>query len=252
MEGFIFVIAILSILLLISFHIYYPKIKGKIGEQKVAIILATLDKNIYHIYNNVLLSATNGKTSQIDHVIISKYGVFVIETKNYKGWIFGNKTSQYWTQSIWGNKYKLYNPIIQNKSHITALKRHLPMYDENQYHSIIAFSSSATLKNVTNYSCDVIYIGQVKALIKLLSDVELFTAEQVENLCNALELVNMQSKENQKMHNSTLLAHKWIQQSKVENRICPQCGGRLVLRQGRYGEFYGCSNFPKCKFTHQN
>ena len=37
----------------------------------------------------------------------------------------------------------------------------------------------------------------------------------------------------------------------LEGEFCPECGGQLLLRKGRYGEFIACSNFPKCKYTRQ-
>lgn len=78
-----------------------PTIKGKIGEKSVAAALSFLPKNEYIILNDVMLN--NGQHStQIDHIVISIHGIFVIETKKYKGWILGNINKDYWTQNIWG------------------------------------------------------------------------------------------------------------------------------------------------------
>src|SRR5450631_2320313 len=71
-------------------EIFMPKIKGAIGEKSVAFFLSGLDKTKYKLINNIMLQVGN-KTTQIDHVIVSNYGIFVIETKNYKGWIVGNE-----------------------------------------------------------------------------------------------------------------------------------------------------------------
>jgi hypothetical protein len=68
-------------------EIFMPKIKGAIGEKSVAFLLSGLDKRKYKLINNIMLSVGN-KTTQIDHIIVSNYGIFVIETKNYKGWMF--------------------------------------------------------------------------------------------------------------------------------------------------------------------
>lgn len=96
------------------------KIKGKLGEKKVTSILNGLSDE-YTIFNNVYLNE-NGRDNQIDHVVLSPYGIFVIETKNYKGWIYGGENAQYWTQNIYGRKYQLYNPILQNNAHVIALR----------------------------------------------------------------------------------------------------------------------------------
>ena len=71
-----------------------PWFKGVIGEFIVNVSAKLmLDKNEYHLIKNVTLPTEDG-TTQIDHIIASVYGVFVVETKNMKGWIFGAKISR--------------------------------------------------------------------------------------------------------------------------------------------------------------
>lgn len=89
--------------------------------------------------------------SQIDHVVISKYELFVIETKNYKGWIFGSENAYEWTQVIFSNKYKLYNPLKQNLGHIKALQSNLVDYPNLNYFPIVVFTGSARLKVNSSY-----------------------------------------------------------------------------------------------------
>lgn len=103
-----------------------PEIRGHVGEKKVSAFLSTLPSCEYKIFNDILLATESG-TTQIDHIVVSRFGIFVIETKNYRGWITGNENGR--------------------------------------------------------------------------------------------------------------------------AGICPQCGGNLVLRNGKYGSFYGCSHYPTCKFT---
>ena len=112
---------IIAFLLLLGFICHHPKIKGKIGEIYVTIFLKRLPENKYRVINDLLL-AKNGHSTQIDHVIVSIYGIFVVETKFYKGWIFGGENSEYWTQNIYGRKYKLLNPIYQNQGHIRGFE----------------------------------------------------------------------------------------------------------------------------------
>ena len=85
-------------------------------EQSVVSILArNLNSNKYYLFNNVILPCSNTKTTQIDHVVVSEYGIFVIESKDYGGWIFGNRDRSKWTQSMkTGNKYQFQNPLHQN------------------------------------------------------------------------------------------------------------------------------------------
>lgn len=99
------VVLIIFFLLIILSNFYKSKIKGIIGEKTVSSILNLLDKSEYKIINDVVLKAGN-TTTQIDHLVISNFGIFVIETKNYKGWILGYENSEYWTQVIFKRKEK--------------------------------------------------------------------------------------------------------------------------------------------------
>jgi uncharacterized protein YggT (Ycf19 family) len=92
--------------------VFMPKIKGYFGEKSVEFFLSGLYESKYKVVNNIILQVGD-KTSQIDHVIVSNYGIFVIETKNYKEWIIGNEYDDYWKQVIYKWKEKLRNPIKQ-------------------------------------------------------------------------------------------------------------------------------------------
>lgn len=107
MQTILLLILLASILL---FGLFQNQISGVIGEQKVATILSLLNNANYKVINNFVLNI-NGRTSQIDHLVISDFGIFVIETKNYKGWIMGSEHAEYWTQVLYKRKEKLYNPI---------------------------------------------------------------------------------------------------------------------------------------------
>lgn len=105
-----------------------------------------LDEAIYHRINNVTLPKNDGMTTQIDHIIVSQYDIFVIETKNYKGWIFGSEKQERWTQvTKGGKKFQFYNPIRQNDGHIKALSNLLRL-DLSYFHGIIWFGPDSELK----------------------------------------------------------------------------------------------------------
>ena len=110
-------IAVLTLILLIVRRPIIAFFRGKKGELSVRMWLKLLSSDQYKIINDLLISS-HGHTSQIDHVVVSEYGIFVIETKNYQGWIYGGNYSEYWTQNIFGHKYELRNPILQNQGHI--------------------------------------------------------------------------------------------------------------------------------------
>jgi restriction system protein len=98
-----------------------PWFKGWIGELQVNLITKfSLNKDIYHLIKNVTIPVDGG-TTQIDHVIISRFGVFVVETKNLKGWIFGKERDAYWTQKLYRHPEKFQNSLRQNYRHTKAL-----------------------------------------------------------------------------------------------------------------------------------
>ncbi len=119
------------------------------GEQEIAHVLAEgLSYKDYFIFNNLTIPSDHNGSSQIDHLVVSKFGIFVIENKDYKGWIFGNKDQDNWTQSLPGgrNKFQFQNPIRQNWSHIMSLKLLLHSIPENAFQSIVVFTDSCEFK----------------------------------------------------------------------------------------------------------
>jgi restriction system protein len=88
-----------------------------------------------HLLNNVTLSVPDG-TTQIDHVLVSRRGVFVIETKHYKGWIFASATSPQWTQVLYRKKFKFQNPLHQNLKHVKAVQALLDFLRPPGVHSL--------------------------------------------------------------------------------------------------------------------
>lgn len=145
------------------FRLIMNRVKGKVGEKVVARMLGRLPGDKYIVLDDVTVPTPRG-SNQIDHLILSVFGLFVLETKNYTGWIYGNENSEYWTQNIYGNKNQLYNPIFQNAGHVRALKRVLKDFEPLPYISIVAFSEKADLK-VNAKQSHVIYWGQISDVI---------------------------------------------------------------------------------------
>lgn len=157
----------------------FATIKGAIGEWAVNGILKKLDSTEYHLYHDLYIPKEDGTTSQVDHIVISRFGIFVIETKHYTGWIFGNERQRYWTQVIYKRKVKFLNPIWQNKGHIQAVKNYLSTEEDRYFLSIIAFSGNLTLKFEDNFKdAQVIQFHQLTNVIRekrnfVMSDSEL-------------------------------------------------------------------------------
>lgn len=96
----------------------------------------------YHLMNHVTLQMSDG-TTQVDHILISKFGVFVIETKYYKGWIFANANQANWTQVLFKWKFKFQNPIFQNMRHVRAVQDLLDFLPQDTIKSVVVFTGEA-------------------------------------------------------------------------------------------------------------
>lgn len=216
---------------------------GEIGENKIAQILSSLPKE-YQVFNDIYLS-NNDMTTQIDHIVVSIYGIFVIETKNYKGQIYGNINSEHWTENFYGKTYKFYNPIKQNNSHIKVLQRLLRIPFDT-FTSIIVFSNNATLE--CNNLENVIYSLELKEFIQEFKK-PIFNVLDVKKISDKLLQYNIDNEDIKEVHIKNVQQKIFEKEVLLSKKICPKCGGKLVERKGRYGTFWGCSNYPRCKFT---
>jgi hypothetical protein len=221
--------------------------KGSVGESRVARRLGRLNRDEHKVFNDIIIKSNN-KSCQIDHVVVSIYGIYVIETKHYKGWIHGHENSEYWTQTFYRSKTKFNNPIRQNKGHIYALKGVLSEFLGIQYHPIIVFSGSATLKNVYTET-PVIYVHQLIRTLKEKRNNPHISTKQVEYIANKLKTVMANDGTARKHHARQVRAQVSIRKKKEKALICPRCDHALLLRRGQYGKFYGCANFPVCTYS---
>ena len=134
------------VLLRIAWMMVRPRVRGAFGETLLAAVLRRkLDVSLYHVLNDIYLPIDDGSTTQIDHVVVSPFGVFVIETKTYKGWIFGNPRDAQWTQVLHRRKSRFQNPLRQNYLHVQRLVG-LTGLLADVMHSVVAFSGEATFK----------------------------------------------------------------------------------------------------------
>ena len=219
-------------------------IRGWCGEKTTQFGLwLRLDGNTYKRFHNVIAQSHNGST-QIDHVIISPFGIFVVETKNYSGLIYGSANNKFWTQVLPGEKNKFQNPLHQNYKHTKTLSEQLCI-DHGKIRSIVYFVGSAELK--TSLPPNVLTSGSALAKYVRQFNEIVFTNTELERLVNMLtDIQNTQISSRE--HRSDL------KRRYDSNNICPKCGGDLVIRTTKHGpkvgnNFLGCSNFPKCKYT---
>ena len=131
--------------LVVVLKFFAPQIKGWVGEHAVERVLeGALDPSLYLRLSNVMLPVPGG-TTQIDHVVVSRFGVFVIETKNYNGWIFGGPNDAQWTKTVYREKYRFQNPLHQNAGHVRVLAE-LTGLPREFFKSIVVFLRRAEFK----------------------------------------------------------------------------------------------------------
>lgn len=106
----------------------------------------------YHLMNHITLDLPDG-TTQIDHILVSRFGIFVIETKDYGGWVFANFRHTSWTQVIFRRKYKFQNPIHQNLRHVEAVRNLLDFLPAESIKSVVVFTGEAEFKTRVPPGC---------------------------------------------------------------------------------------------------
>lgn len=217
--------------------------RGWLGERVTALgMWLWLRRSAYHRFHNIIVPAKNG-TTQIDHLVVSAFGVFVVETKNMKGWIFGSEDQSKWTQSLYGKNYSFQNPLHQNFRHIRCLANHLGL-DESLLHSVVVFVGECAFK--TPMPPNVIRSG-LSSWIRGRKEI-LLSDEEIQRVCNNLRLLRMD-------HNLTHSAHlKSLRERHGSTTTCPKCGSSLLAKTARRGvnagsTFLRCSSYPRCRFT---
>lgn len=99
----------------------------------------------YHLLNHVTLRMSDG-TTQIDHILVSRFGVFVVETKSYKGWLFASAGQRFWTQVLFRAKFRFQNPLLQNHRHVVAVRQLLDFLPAESVRSVVVFTGDAEFK----------------------------------------------------------------------------------------------------------
>ena len=166
-----------------------PWFKGWSGELVVNLTLKLfLDKNIYHMLRDVTLPTTDG-TTQIDHIIVSRFGLFVIETKNMAGAIYGSERDKQWTQAFGPKiKHNFMNPLHQNYKHTAVLAELLDL-PTDKLKSIVMFVGDAKLKS-KNKPENVLTTGLIR-YIKSHKQ-EIMTREQAASILESIQAIRLE------------------------------------------------------------
>ena len=248
---------------------------GKYGEKlternlKLINILGCKGK----VLKNIYIPKGNGETTEIDLIYITPKGLFVIESKNYSGWIFGDINSQYWTSCLPnGDKNRFYSPVRQNAAHIKWLTEHMAGYTTANIpmFSLIVFSERCELKKVPDDTSDLIICKRNELFLKIRKlwnglpdiltehDIEI-THHLLVGLTDVSEaekqahIDNIRKKTEKSDPLPSIVGNAAAKAAPDETMTCPKCGSPLVLRTAKKGtntgkQFYGCSGFPKCRY----
>jgi len=221
-------------------------LKGASGEAQGSLGLFLFLPAEYVVINNVTLPTPRG-TTQIDHVVVSQYGIHVIESKNVKGSIYGAPEQEKWTVFLGKKKYPMHNPLLQNRAHIKALAAALRL-PESTFHSIVFFWSERC-RFKTEMPENVMTEGLCTYIRS--KSATLIAPQEVPSVVSAIN--------NARLPETDATAQAHVAQLKERFRTphqagepCPRCSnGRLVQRTAKAtGQaFLGCSNFPRCRHT---
>ncbi len=228
-----------------SYHWRWMRL-GEGGEIRVNTILESLGPDYKVLYDVVLLGGYG--TVQIDHVVLSRFGIFCIETKDFSGKIYGSEKAEYWTQYVGREQHRFRNPIRQNYGHSKTLEGVFVGLPRVPVIPIVVFAGSAILK-ISLKRATVVYANQLASTI-LSHRVGYVPQELVptyeERIQRAMSLVSDEQKE---AHVEQIKSELFNKDFQLQAGYCPRCGKQLVLRQGHNGPFWGCQGYPACRFT---
>lgn len=284
---------------------------GKYGEYLTYEKLRRFEKNGARFLFNIYIPKDDGGTTEIDVLMLTAKGIFVFESKNYSGWIFGSENQKNWVQSLprgrgrKSQKDSFYNPVWQNRSHIKHLQALIG--DDVDMYSVIVFSERCTLKKINIYSRDLNIVKRDK-VVETVKNIwksvpaDVMSESDIAKLYDMLYPYSQVSKEVKQQHiidiseamakdndgedeigaaddntdiskviavaassasdtpaTADMKAADVVTETETcasaaeEQLRCPRCGGKLVLRTAAKGghrgnRFYGCSNFPRCRY----
>jgi len=208
-----------------------------------------LNRNTYRFIEDTTVPVGDD-TTQIDLLLVSPYGVFVIEIKNMTGWIFGQPNKSHWTQVKYRFKNKFQNPIHQNSMHVKVVQDLLRL-KTNQIHNVVVFVGACRFK--TPMPTEVVHgVLSLAHFIRTKRDLVL-TDDEVRR-CTEDILKRRLTPGFRTARTHVRNVKKRIANYATDSgSACPRCGGTMVERVNRRtGErFLGCKRFPQCRGTRQ-
>ena len=232
------------------------EMQGNFGEQLTKYnSKAMTDALVLH---DVLIDGAEGLTSQIDLLLIGTRGICVVEVKMYvDAKIYGDGKNSKWYYYLRGKKYDIYSPLKQNKKHIKYLKEFLKDFGDIPFFSILTIiCDDAKVSNVNENesNIDTIVCTSLPAMkqgIKYIVEnkPQVISEEKKKLIYDYIVEHQYKGKLVRQEHKENIQEINKNREELIKQKICPYCKIDLVLRNGKYGEFYGCGNYPKCRYT---
>ena len=259
--------------------------KGRRAEKAVASLLKKLPGRNNIVFNDLILPSRNGRTVQIDHLVVSRRGIFIIETKSHAGRISGSEHAQYWQQNFESGSRSFYNPLLQNQAHLRSLQQLLPQIDSGLFLAITLFTGSWRLdiraediiverrllpdrhiprtfrpseerkrrwwrlgKEVRLDSVhNVILTDELLPLLRRGKKV--VSRDEIREIAGKIEAAMKSAGVTNTAHARYAQNAGTLSADKIRQGICPRCGSPLRICKGDKGEFVGCSGYPDCRFV---
>ena len=192
---------------------YHRRDVGKYGEYLIYDHLRQRELLGSKFLFNVYVPIENGQTSEIDVLMIDSHGIFVFESKNYGGWIFGDENSKQWCQCFkagrrHSHKEYFYNPIKQNEGHINVLKYYLG-YPAIPIHNIVVFSERCDFQ--TTMPNNIIYRYETNDTVNTICNRQApcITSEQIEAIYQRLYPLTQMTAKTKEQHIEQIQSRKF-------------------------------------------
>ena len=206
------------------------------------------------VLHDVLIDGADSYTSQIDLILVGNKGIYVVEVKTFPdAKIYGDTQKSKWYYYSHGAKYEIYSPLRQNKKHVEYLKTFLKDFGDVPIFSIVCmicddFKVSGECPEGTGL-CNSLPALE-RAIYKIAENrPEAFDDAKKQAIFDHIKNNQHIGKEARVEHKQNVIAYKASLEEMAKQKICPYCKDELILRNGKNGKFYGCKNYPKCRYT---
>lgn len=222
-----------------------PVSKGRRGERRVSRILHRLNPGCYKVMDDVMLRRPDGRTAQIDHVVICLAGIYAIETKNYRGMITGERNRKQWTLGCGSHARKFMNPLHQNYSHVKALEELLETAGEKiRVKSIVTFPRRDQV-----IPLDMPEVVAARDLRKKIeNDFDMVPFEKsIDEIADIISAANISTPKMHREHRRRIRRSRRDDLRNIRRGVCPRCGMKMERYRFDGKRQWHCPN-DDCKF----